>query len=103
VTGVLAIDPVLTEERFLAQLRRRVAWQAEQASRQRAESVADHASAHDPLDPNALRALIETRPDDPRAPEWRAFLNELDILIEDDGRLPAMVEGLVRLVFADLL
>jgi hypothetical protein len=103
MTETLALDPALAEERFLESLRRRVSWQAEQAARQRAHAVASRPVALDPLDPAALAALIETRPDDVRAPEWRAFLAELDVLIEADGRLPASIEGLVRLVFTDLL
>jgi hypothetical protein len=103
MTDVVALDPAAcAESQFLEQLRRRVSWQAEQAARQRTDAVADYV-VHDPLDPVALAALIETRPDDVRAPERRAFLAELDVLIEEDGRLPVTVEGLVRLVFSDLL
>ena len=90
------------EARYLAELRRRVAWQSEAAARERAQAAHD-APVRDPLDPVALAALVEMHADDLRTPERRAFLAELEILIEDDGRLPASVEGLVRLVFADLL
>jgi hypothetical protein len=103
MTDAVALHPAAqAEARFLEQLRRRVSWQAEQAGRLRTDAVAGHV-LHDPLDPVALAALIETRPADVRAPERRAFLAELEVLIEEDGRLPAMVEGLVRLVFSDLL
>jgi hypothetical protein len=91
------------EERYLAELRRRVAWQSEAAARERAQAAAQHVQLRDPLDPVALAALVEAHPDDIRTPERRAFLAELEILIEEDGRLPESVEGLIRLVFADLL
>jgi hypothetical protein len=96
-------SPDLAEQRFLESLRRRVTWQSEEAERQRAAAIAAYPAQHDPLDPAALAALIETRPDDVRAPERRAFLAEMEVLIEEDGRLPSSLEGLVRLVFADLL
>ena len=90
------------EARFLDGLRGRVAWQAERAAELRREAAVQHYT-FDVLDPKSLAALVATRPDDVRGPEWRAFLAELDDLIEDDGRLPASLEGLVRLVFAELL
>jgi hypothetical protein len=101
VTETLVSEAAALEEQFLADLRRRVSWQAERAASERARAVTQ--VPRDPLDPVALAALIETRPDDVRAPERRAFLAELDVLIEEDGRLPANIEGLIRLVFSDLL
>ena len=97
------LTPETAEDRYLAQLRRRVAWQADRAASLRAASVAPDRAPFDLLDPLALAALIDTRPDDLRAPERRAFLVELAELVDEHGRLPSLVEGLVRLVFADLL
>lgn len=93
-------DAEAAEARFLEELRRRVAWQAEEASRQR---VAVPREPLDLLDAGALERLVQAHPDAPRADEWRAFLVELRYLADDQGRLPATLERLVRVVFADLL
>jgi hypothetical protein len=102
VTESLLSDAAAVEERFLAHLRRRVSWQAEQAAREREQALMAQAGL-DLLDPVALAALLERRADDLRTPERRALLAELEVLIEDDGRLPADLEEPIRLVFSDLL
>jgi hypothetical protein len=86
------------EERFLDELRRRVAWQAEQAARQR-----EAARPKDPLDTTVLWRLVEEHDDALRQSEWRAFLAELHELTDANGRLPASFERLVRTVFGELL
>lgn len=89
------------EERFLEELRQRVGWQVSEAARQRArERVAEPI---DVLDADALGRLVRAHPEAPRAAEWRCFLAELRYLAADDGRLPASLERLVRVVLADLL
>ena len=57
----------------------------------------------DPLQLSDLFRLVESRPHAPRAPEWRAFLAELQFLADADGRLPSWLERLVRVVLTDLL
>jgi hypothetical protein len=96
----LPADAEAAEARFLDELRRRVAWQAEEASRQR---VAVPATPLDLLDAGTLERLVEAHPEAGRAAEWRAFLVELRYLADDQGRLPATLERLVRVVLADLL
>ncbi|HZQ80457.1 MAG TPA: hypothetical protein VFB25_00620 [Gaiellaceae bacterium] len=88
-----------TEQRFLEQLRRRVAWQAEQAEQQRSRQRQEI----DVLDADTLDRLIRARPDAARNAEWCAFLGELRYLADDAGRLPQSLERLVRVVLADLL
>jgi hypothetical protein len=90
----------LVEERFLAELRARVAWQSDRAAALRA-AVAD--PVPDPRDLGSLWRLVESRPDAPRAAEWRAFLIELRDLADERGRLPEYLERLVGVVLADLL
>lgn len=92
----------LAEKRFLDTVRRRVAWQAGEAARQRAVRL-DQAPAPDLLDVAVLARLLETRPDAPRAAEWRVFVAELQEIADAEGRLPAVIERLVRFVLADLL
>jgi len=88
-----------TEQRFLERLRERVAWQAEQAELQRTRQR----ETIDVLDAGTLERLVRGRPDAARNAEWRAFLAELRYLADDQGRLPAPLERLVRVVLADLL
>jgi hypothetical protein len=95
-------DAVAAEQRFLEELRRRVAWQAEAVARLRAEQPPAPAP-FDPLDFAALEGLVAANSAAPRAQEWQLFLEELEILVEADGRLPQLVERLVRVVFAELL
>jgi hypothetical protein len=96
-------DPTALEERFLAELRRRVAWQSEAAARMREGLGAPAATKVDVLDLFVLRRLVDGRPDAPRHREWSAFLDELEELAEPGRRLPATLEGLVTVVLADLL
>jgi hypothetical protein len=96
-------DAVVAEQRFLESLRRRVAWQAEAAARLRAERPPAPGPAIDVLDLAAIEQLVASRPDAPRAQEWRLFLDELRFLAEPTGRLPGIVDRLVRVVFAELL
>lgn len=98
--ATVPVDAEAAEARFLADLRRRVAWQAEEAARQR---VAVPVEPLDLLDARALEALVHAHPEAERAAEWRAFLAELRYLADDHGRLPATLERLVRIVLADLL
>src|SRR5581483_1948419 len=97
-TEVIA-EAEFTEQRFLEQLRRRVAWQAEQAEQQRSRQRQEI----DVLDADTLDRLIRARPDAARNAEWCAFLGELRYLADDAGRLPQSLERLVRVVLADLL
>jgi hypothetical protein len=93
-------DAVAAEQRFLEQVRQRVAWQAEAASRLRGgppERVLDV------LDLATLTRLVEAHADAPRGAEWRLFLDELAFLADASGRLPATLERLVRVVLADVL
>jgi hypothetical protein len=94
-------DAAAAEERFLADLRERVAWQAEEAARLRAQERP--VAALDPLDADALERLVHAHPHALRNAEWRCFLADLRFLVDADGRLPASLERLVRVVFADLL
>lgn len=94
-------DPAALEEQFLSELRRRVAWQAEAAARLRSGVAAP--APPDPLDLAALRRLVAGRPELPRHREWSAFLDELEELADERGRLPELLEGLVTVVLADLL
>jgi hypothetical protein len=89
------------QERFLASLRDRVAWQARQAERIR--NAVPTATRLDVLQIDELRRLVDAEGDRPRTREWQSFLAELDVLADDDGRLPAQLERLVRVVLADLL
>jgi hypothetical protein len=98
----LPTDPAAAEVRFLEDLRRRVAWQADEAARLRLRARRPAAPV-DLLDANALELLVHAHPEAPRAAEWRAFLAELRYLADDRGRLPAALERLVRVVLADLL
>lgn len=98
---VVPEDAAAAEERFLAELRQRVAWQAEEAERQRGTPV--RSSHVDVLEAATLDRLVSANPDAPRAAEWRSFLGELRYLTDDQGRLPAQLERLVRVVFAELL
>jgi hypothetical protein len=93
-------DAAAAEARFLDELRRRVSWQAEAAAQQR---DAVPAEPLDLLDAGELERLVQAHPDAERAAEWRAFLAELRYLADDQGRLPATLERLVRVVLADLL
>jgi hypothetical protein len=96
-----AIDtPALAEERFLSDLRARVAWQAEEAARQRAAVAPPEIDVRDLA---ALHRLVADHPRAARHAEWRAFLGELETLTDSDGRLPATLERLVRVVLAELL
>jgi hypothetical protein len=96
-----ALDPATqAEERFLAELRQRVAWQSERAAALRAAAADPVADLRDLA---ALWRLVESRPDAPRAAEWRSFLIELRDLADESGRLPEFLERLVRVVLADLL
>jgi hypothetical protein len=95
-------DPTVLEERFLAELRRRVSWQAEAAARLRGGAAPVTPRIH-VLDLRSLRELVDARPDAPRHREWSAFLDELDELAEPGHRLPKSLEGLVTVVLADLL
>lgn len=90
------------EERFLAELRDRVAWPAAQAARIRAEG-APVATRIDVLEMATLRAIVDANGGRPRAREWRSFLTELEVLADTSGRLPGQLERLVRVVLADLL
>jgi hypothetical protein len=90
----------LAEERYLASVRRRVGWQAGRAEQLRA---AERAPELDVLDVAALRRLVDAHPEAPRAAEWRAFLAELAELADTRGRLPEVLERLVRVVLAELL
>jgi hypothetical protein len=92
-------DAVAAELRFLEEVRARVAWQADAASRLRGTI----AEPLDVLDVAALERLVAANADAPRAAEWLSFLDELAFLAEPGGRLPATLERLVRVVFADLL
>jgi hypothetical protein len=92
----------LAERQFLDALRSRVAWQADAAARLRATQPQPE-PALDVLDVWTLGSLVDAHPDSPRAAEWAAFLAELCFLVESDGRLPASLERLVRVVFSDLL
>jgi hypothetical protein len=96
------IDADELQERFLASLRERVSWQAEQAERLRAEAAPISARV-DVLDMAALNGLVDRNADRPRAREWRSFLAELEGLTDTDGRLPDQLERLIRVVLADLL
>ena len=98
--SAVPVDAAAAEARFLEELRNRVSWQAAAAARQR---VAAPAEPVDVLDAGALERLVQAHPDAPRADEWRAFLVELRYLADDQGRLPATLERLVRVVLADLL
>lgn len=93
----------VAEERFLAELRDRVAWQAHQAAVQRTQASPPPAEPVDVLDVLELMGIVERNSDEPRAAEWRAFLEELSFLADEGGRLPAALERLVRVVLADLL
>lgn len=94
--------PALSEERFLAALRERVAWQSRAAERRRAEELV-RPQPVDVLNVAELIELVERDRTARRYDEWRAFLDELAELTESGGRLPAMLERLVRVVFAELL
>jgi hypothetical protein len=96
-------DPVALEDRFLAELRRRVAWQAEAAARLRSGQAAPVEPRVDVLDLRVLRRLVDGRPEAARHREWSAFLDELEELAEPGRRLPATLEGLVTVVLSDLL
>jgi hypothetical protein len=107
-TPNLAGDASSAEAQFLDSLRRRVSWQSEKASRLRGgvtepgvRELADEPV--DVHDVSALGRLIDSRPDDPRAPEWRAFLDDLRILADSDGRLHEDYGCLVRAVLGDLV
>jgi hypothetical protein len=93
----------LAELRYLDELRRRVAWQADAAALLRTRAARHAPLLVDPLELSDLFRLVESRPHAPRAREWRAFLAELQFLADADGRLPAWLERLVRVVLADLL
>jgi hypothetical protein len=95
-------DAVAAEQRFLEELRQRVAWQAEKVARLRAEELTAPA-AFDVLDFAALERLVASQPGARRAAEWRIFLEELRFLTDAGGRLPELVDRLVRVVFAELL
>jgi hypothetical protein len=97
-----AAQASLAEQRFLDSVRRRVAWQAEQAARLRA-LPREPAAPPDLLDLRVLEKLLVAAPVAPRTAEWTAFLEELRELADDDGRLPEVLERLVSVVFADLL
>ena len=99
-TAAAPVDAAAAEARFLEELRRRVAWQAEEAARQR---VVVPREPVDPLDAEALERLVQAHPNADRAAEWRSFLAELRYLADDQGRLPETLERLVRVVLADLL
>ena len=102
--GAVSYDPAtLAEARFLEDLRRRVSWQADAADVLRARASRVEREAVDPLDALALERLVAARPHAPRAREWRAFLIELRELADEEGRLPASLERLVRVVLNDLL
>jgi hypothetical protein len=104
----LAGDAGSAEVQFLESLRRRVSWQSEKASRLRGgvtvpearESTGEVVDVHDV---SALERLLDSRQDDPRAPEWRAFLDDLRILADSDGRLHEDYGCLVRAVLGDLV
>lgn len=97
----LAAQAALAEQRFLDSVRRRVAWQSEQAARLRA--LPREPQPFDLLDLGALTRLVAGHPAAPRAAEWSAFLDELRELADENGRLPGILERLVRVVFAELL
>ena len=90
------------QERFLAELRARVGWQAAVAAERRAVERAQPPS-RDLRDPHVLARLVDEHADNPRAAEWRALIAELEPIVESDGRLPAMLDRLVSVVFADVL
>jgi hypothetical protein len=92
-------DAVAAELRFLEEVRARVAWQADAASRLRGST----AQPLDVLDVASLERLVAGNTDSPRCAEWLSFLDELAFLAEPGGRLPVTLERLVRVVFADLL
>ena len=94
-------DPAVLEDRFLDEIRRRVAWQASAAARLRERPV--EAGPVDPLDLAALQRLVAARPEARRHREWTAFLAELAELTDSDGRLPENLQGLVTVVLAELL
>lgn len=98
----IAQQAALAEERFLASVRRRVAWQAEEAARLRA-LPAPPIGTFDVLDVGSLDRLLAGHTPGPRTAEWTAFLTELHDVSDDEGRLPEIVERLVRVVFAELL
>ena len=98
----LAVQAALAEARFLDSVRRRVAWQAEQAARLRALPRAPRTPL-DLLDVAVLERLVAEHPTAPRAAEWRAFVGELRELAGADGRLPEIVDRLVAVVFDELL
>lgn len=102
MTAAVPESAAAAEERFLAELRERVAWQADVAARLREEAAAPPPEV-DALDANALARLIDAHPDSTRHAEWSVFLGELRYLAGDDGRLPASLERLVRVVLGDLL
>jgi hypothetical protein len=93
----------LVELRYLDELRRRVAWQADAAAVLRARAARAPRAPVDPLALPDLFRIVESRPHAARAPEWRSFLAELQFLGDAEGRLPSSLERLVRVVFADLL
>ena len=101
-------DASSAEAQFLDHLRRRVSWQSEKALRLRGgvavlearESAPEVVDVHDV---SSLQRLLDSRPDDPRTPEWRAFLDDLRILADSDGRLHEDYGCLVRAVLGDLV
>jgi hypothetical protein len=101
-TDELAVQAALAEARFLDSVRRRVAWQAEQAARLRAIPRAPKPPL-DLLDVSVVERLLAEHASAPRAAEWAAFLEELRELADENGRLPDIVDRLVAVVFADLL
>ena len=100
-TAVAPIDDAAAAElRFLETLRDRVAWPARRAAELRSMQPAP---PFDVLEFRALTRLVDAHPYARRFAEWRMLLDELEPLVEPDGRLPAMLERLVFVVFADLL
>ena len=95
------LDAEELQQRFLDDLRERVAWQSRVADERRAAERA-RPPAIDVLDIATLRRLVESHPDSPRNAEWRVLLCELEPIAET-GRLPEMLERLVTVVFAELL
>ena len=56
-------------------------------------------------DIGALASLVELRAGDfpERVVEWKAYVMELEPLVEEDGRAPAHFDGLIAEIFGDLV
>lgn len=95
------MSAVELEERFLLELRERVAWQSHRAAERRA--VERTPEPFDRLRVDSLAQLVERNSGHVRAAEWRMLVAELEPVAGPDGRLPEMIDGLVSVVFAEIL